>query len=37
VEEFEILLVDRHVLAEGDRRGPGAADEIAVPEEMRNT
>ena len=28
VEEFEILLVDRHALAEGDRRGLGAADQM---------
>ena len=28
VEEFEVLLVDRHVLAEGDRCGLGAADEM---------
>jgi hypothetical protein len=28
VEEFEILLVDYHVLAEGDCRGLGAADEV---------
>ena len=27
-EEFEVLLVDGHVLAEGDRRGLGAADEV---------
>ena len=28
VEQFEVLLVDRHVLAEGDRRGLGAADQV---------
>src|SRR5215469_17075997 len=28
VEEFEILLINRHVLAEGDRRGLCAADEV---------
>jgi hypothetical protein len=28
VEEFEILLVDRHALAEGDRCGLGAADQM---------
>ena len=28
VEEFEILLVDRHILAEGDGRGPGATDQM---------
>src|SRR6266404_9769593 len=28
VQEFQVLLVDGHVLAEGDRRGLGAADQM---------
>ena len=28
VEEFEVLLVDGHALAEGDGRGLGAADQM---------